>query len=872
MRIIKLTNLFLGLLMAQTVCAQRVDFNLPGRQPGQVTADGFTPWAIGPGSESTLSLENGVKVSVACKSDDKQARVLSHWWKDGTHRLDKLVGDGIAALREGRNNIPQQVEKGNVELCITLSGLSAGQHSLLAYHNNPEGLKGPDVEVLVNGVSVLKDVRQTVRSQRATESGQSYVTFEVKKGKDVTISYRSMMKAKGAEMETSTVFVNGIVIDEINPKQLAQNPMPLNHDMHVNADNGKTLLKWEAATGAVRHHLFMGKDEQDMKEVAVLQDTYFWASDLYCMNTYYWRVDEEDAQGNISKGYTWDFKPRHLAFPEAEGYGKYAIGGRGGVVYHVTTLEDNNEPGSLRYGLQHVQGPRTIVFDVGGTIWLKSGLGCNGKYITIAGQTAPGEGILLRGASFGLGHDVICQYIRQRLGHGRTSDGMGCAGGENTMIDHCSIAWSSDEGFSSRGARTISFQHNIISEALNVAGHKNYPEGTKHGYAATIGGDISSYHHNLMAHNEGRNWSMSGALDGAGYYAGRLDLFNNVCYNWGGRTTDGGAHEVNFVNNYYKEGPASHNKFLFSADLEGTGKGSQSAYVSGNIREEYGTGKLVTDKEGDTYRYYVPSGRVTNWEVYGDSPEGQQLETKANAKRDPNTTRVRNRRNRPERVQKVDWQVFSDRPFFPSLANIESARSAWKNVMSDTGCNLPAIDAHDKRVITEAINGTYSAVGSRSGLKGLIDHEDDCGGDAKNPVSASKREAGFDTDGDGLPDWWEKLKGTNPRSAKNDFTDANADPDHDGYTNLEDYIHWMSKPNFMLKGQQVINLQDYFAGYTNNPKYLVVEDGGLGCTIKDGKLTVSANKAKSGLYSVTIYCTDDDRVASLERRFNFAIK
>ena len=190
------------------------------------------------------------------------------------------------------------------------------------------------------------------------------------------------------------------------------------------------------------------------------------------------------------------------------------IGGRGGSVYHVTSLEDNPEnpqPGSLRYGITKVKGPRTIVFDVAGIIDLKDRLVCSDPFITVAGQTAPGKGILLREHPFGFGSEGIFRFIRLRLGkyldkNGKTItlDGLGAAGCDNTIIDHCSVGWTIDEAFSSRNGKNISFQHNLISEALNQAGHQNYVNA-KHGYAATIGGNVGSFHHNLLANNEGRN-------------------------------------------------------------------------------------------------------------------------------------------------------------------------------------------------------------------------------------------------------------------------------------------------------------------------------------------------------------------------------
>ena len=135
--------------------------------------------------------------------------------------------------------------------------------------------------------------------------------------------------------------------------------------------------------------------------------------------------------------------------------------------------------------------------------------------------------------------------------------------------------------------QNITLQRTLISEALNIAGHPNYPEGTKHGYAGSIGGDVGSFHHNLLAHCEGRNWSLAGGLDGDAFYAGRLDIRNNVVYNWGHRATDGGSKEVNFVGNYYKPGAATDQFYALIIDHEGTGLGTQRGYFSGNVMPGY---------------------------------------------------------------------------------------------------------------------------------------------------------------------------------------------------------------------------------------------------------------------------------------------
>lgn len=185
---------------------------------------------------------------------------------------------------------------------------------------------------------------------------------------------------------------------------------------------------------------------------------------------------------------------RQLAFPTAEGYGQFARGGRGGRVIHVTSLKDSG-PGSLRAAVE-AEGPRTVVFDISGIITLESKLVVRNPFLTVAGQTAPGKGICIRKYNFGLygTHDVIIRYVHVRPGNlsGDTLDGMGMAYSDDRIIDHCSISWTRDEAFSSCVAKNITLQRTLISEALNQAGHRKYPPGTQHGYAASIGGQIGS--------------------------------------------------------------------------------------------------------------------------------------------------------------------------------------------------------------------------------------------------------------------------------------------------------------------------------------------------------------------------------------------
>jgi hypothetical protein len=459
--------------------------------------------------------------------------------------------------------------------------------------------------------------------------------------------------------------------------------------------------------------------------------------------TYYWRVDEVygNSRDEITKGDVWSFRVRHLAFPGAEGYGRFARGGRGGRVIEVSNLNDGG-PGSLRAAVE-ADGPRTVVFNVGGLITLESKLIIRNPYLTIAGQTAPGKGICIRKYNLGVGgsHDIVIRYVRVRPGNiaGVTLDGMGMAGTDHSIIDHCSISWTQDESFSSRGAKNITFQRNLISEALNIAGHKNYEKGKQHGYAASIGGDVGSFHHNLLAHCAGRNWSLAGGLDKAGRHTGRLDIRNNVVYNWGHRTTDGGVRQLNYVNNYYKPGPASEVFHVLMPERDNVHAfGPQDYYVSGNVMEGH----------------------------YGaDEP----------------LKGVRGQRHEPIE------DFVADKPFFDHHVITRSAEEAYEDVLADVGCNVPMLDEHDQRVIEETRSGTAAYKGSISGLPGLPDTQDDVGGWDEYPET--HRPADLDSDHDGLPNEWETSHGTNPNSPAADFSDTNSDADGDGYTNLEAYLN-----------------------------------------------------------------------------------
>lgn len=478
-------------------------------------------------------------------------------------------------------------------------------------------------------------------------------------------------------------------------------------------------------------------------------------------------VEQEAINGRPYK--PWASKPSDLlkaeipAFPGAEGGGAYTPGGRGGKVLVVTNLNDRG-PGSFREACE-TGGARIIVFNVSGVIELKSPINLRAPYVTIAGQTAPGDGICVTGASFLIDtHDVVIRHMRFRRGATDVAfrdDALGGNGVGNIMIDHVSASWGLDENMSmyrhvyNRDPKTnkgeklptvnITIQNSIFSEALDMYNHA---------FGATIGGHNCMFARNLFASNISRNCSIGMNED--------FNFVNNVTFNWWNRSVDGGDHtsRLNIINNNFKPGPITPVGKPISYRIvkldSGRAKENKDtygkAYVDGNV--VWGNDKVTKDNWAGGVQ--IGSGAV---------PE--------------------------ERL----GEIRRDKPFPMPNVTIMPAKEAYNYVLENVGATFPKRDAVDTRVIKTVKTGkvVYAEdakefaspyvkrrLPADSYKNGIITHPSQVGG-----LPEYKGTPVVDSDNDGMPDAWEIKYGLNP----NDPTDAVKDCNGDGYTNIEKYIN-----------------------------------------------------------------------------------
>lgn len=456
------------------------------------------------------------------------------------------------------------------------------------------------------------------------------------------------------------------------------------------------------------------------------------------------------------------------AFPGAEGFGRYVTGGRGGVVYHVTNLNDSGE-GSLRWAIGQKE-PRTIVFDVSGTIFLKSSLGISNGNVTIAGQTAPGDGICIAGYPFTINaNNVILRFLRFRLGNENVAyhegDGLGGMDRANIMVDHCSISWSIDECCSVYGNENMTVQWCIISQSLRNSGHSK----GNHGYGGNWGGKGSSYHHNLLCHHESRTPRLGPRP--STQEEELLDMRNNVIYNWAGNGCYGGeGMDVNIYNNYYKPGPATRKK----------GGAVQYRIAGIGIR----TLDYCTDDNGKPNGWYPMLHHWGKFYVDGNVIDGNEEVTNDNWTKGIYAQISNN--------SSVDYTFTSvtkdtmrlDAPLDFYATTTHTAQVAYEKVLQYAGASLSR-DAIDSIMVYDTRNNKASFTGGGGNLPGIINSQEDCVYNGTSAWPELKSEtAPLDSDRDGMPDEWERENGLDP----NDPEDRNK-TNEEGYTMLEVYMN-----------------------------------------------------------------------------------
>ncbi len=441
-----------------------------------------------------------------------------------------------------------------------------------------------------------------------------------------------------------------------------------------------------------------------------------------------------------------------IAFPGAEGYGRYTTGGRGGQVYVVTNLNDDGE-GSLRKGVVR-NGAKIIVFALSGTIHLQSPLNIKPN-TTIAGQTAPGDGICLADQPVKLGGDnIIIRYLRFRMGdrlqqrekvHGSGhDDALSAIGRKNIIIDHCSMSWSTDEAFTVYAGDSTTLQWNIIAEPLNYSYH--YERGSddfqNHGYGGIWGARYLSAHHNLFAHCISRTPRFAGTRDTK---EETVDFRNNVIYNWGHNNIYGGeGGRYNMVNNYYKWGSATQTKVKY---------------------------RIVNPSRQDENN--IPFGKYF---VEGNHVDGSVEVTKDNWL----GVTMGNGGTAADKEAAKQKEAFRTEPI-----TTHSAEEAYRLVLQGAGASHRR-DAVDQRIAADVQNRTGNIIDVQGGFPHGTPYEQTL---SAWPTLRSMP-ATADSDGDGMPDEWEKKNGLNPSST----ADASTTTLHPFYTNIEVYINSLVSP------------------------------------------------------------------------------
>ncbi|MBQ6786335.1 MAG: hypothetical protein IJO85_01285 [Lachnospiraceae bacterium] len=626
-------------------------------------------------------------------------------------------------------------------------------------------------------MALINPIMQELDITGGLTVGSSYMDGMVSVGTDMTYEAKGATLTSVSNAEV-TYEVSGYVTNSTNPNT---------------TDGTGALLRFEAEyDGMITVGAQLGGNKTFYVDIAGGDNVYSYANGADKANLMFENIPVEAgktyyiyAKGTKMRFYTFSYtyeEPEKsdepilpstsdiAAFPGVEGGGKYITGGRGRQVYTVTNLNDNGE-GSLRWALEQTKETDggTIVFNVSGNIELKSSLRFDGiKNVTIAGQTAPGDGITISGYDTNISNseNVIIRYMRFRPGAlnvhtgGDSMDAMWGRDNDGFIIDHCSFSWNTDECLSLYRGENGTVQWCLVYESLTLSGHKK----GRHGYGGIAGGDNVTFHHNLYANHTSRNPRLGGG------YAGNADenhiavvqMNNNLIYNWGFNTTYGGGYTyTNYINNYALAGPGTRDSVEDWVINPGESSKVDGFYISGNYITNYQdraagvlTGTLDTVSEINEHGSF--SG-AASCELRSE-PYLSADSTGANA-------------------------GVTNEGFDEYLENgIKSAESTYSDVLNKSGATYPKRDAQDARIVSEVKNGEGRYINTEHEVGGYIS----AGG-----VIVESREAGWDSDGDGMPDAWEKEKGLDAENAEDGSETSELSEEIlgiAGYTNLEVYL------------------------------------------------------------------------------------
>lgn len=442
-----------------------------------------------------------------------------------------------------------------------------------------------------------------------------------------------------------------------------------------------------------------------------------------------------------------------------QGGGSETTGGLGGMIYYVSRLDDKIDGGTgrpangtLRYAVEQL-GTRRILFSKSGTIHLNSELRIKNDNLTIDGQSAPGQGVCIADYPIVIeAENVIVRFLHVRLGDAsqKEYDAVSVYNSTNVVLDHLSCSWSVDECVSCYGNTNFTMQYCIVSESLRNSVHGK----GQHGYGGIWGGTNASFHHNLLAHHDSRNPRFDHDYVNK-KCAGPIDYVNNVVYNWrlnsayGGEGSSKGAggRHINFVNNYYKPGPATPKP---TTNLTNQGTRLVDPSTSCSLCTDAHGGSVVAPKIYLTGNIMTSSDAVTsdNWK---------------------GSTKTKS-------VAGVDTRWADG---LTALTKEQTAEQAYETVLAKAGCSLVR-DAVDTRIINEVRNGTFTYNGSNGSSKGLIDTQTDVGAWPELESATV-----VDSDYDGIPDEWEEKYGLDPKDA----TDAKKKTLVSNHTNIEVYLN-----------------------------------------------------------------------------------